>query len=54
MGKPRYILSVVRLPFRHSPSDFLLYHALGRLSYLQRVTGTIHKRLEGGQLLSVF
>ncbi len=26
---PATFLSVVRLPFRHSPSDFLLYHALG-------------------------
>lgn len=26
MGKPRYILSVVRLPFRHSPAD--AYYAM--------------------------
>ncbi len=54
MGKPRYILSVVRLPFRHSPSDFLLYHALGELSYPKGVTGTLHKGLQDRKLLYVF
>ena len=28
MGKPRYILSVVRLPFRHSPAE--AYYAILR------------------------